>query len=399
MSEWEDVTLGTVCADGVIQTGPFGSQLHASDYRLSGVPVVMPQDLHGGRVSEASIARVSEQDAERLSRHRLRSGDIVYSRRGDVTRNALVGAREEGWLCGTGCLLVRPGGKTDSRWLAYWLMTPWTREWITRHAVGATMPNLNTSILAAVPVSLPRLDEQKGIAAVLGALDCLIDTDRALAESLEEHAASLFAAAGFDATPDSGCGIPLSDLLEINPRLAKPSGEAAYVDMAALPTDSSRVTSVARRPVSGGARFQNGDTLLARLTPCLENGKAALVDVLDQDEVAVGSTEFLVLRDRAGVGREWPYLLARSERFRDYAIQHMNGSSGRQRVSAESIGRYTVATPDPTRLEEFKRSAAIAFEAIRRLHDEIADLTRAREELLPLLMSGKVRVADLEGVT
>jgi len=141
---------------GVIQTGPFGSQLHASDYVECGVPVIMPQDLSRRRVLTAKIARVEEGDAERLGRHRVRRGDVVYSRRGDVERHALIGERETGWLCGTGCLLVRLGKKFPSPLFASLsLDLAETRAWIVQHAIGATMPNLNTGILSRVPFLVP----------------------------------------------------------------------------------------------------------------------------------------------------------------------------------------------------------------------------------------------------
>ena len=141
---------------GIIQTGPFGSQLHAADYVPEGVPVVMPQDLVNRRISVDRIARVTADMAMSLSRHALRAGDVVYSRRGDVERHALVSQREHGWLCGTGCLLLRLGeGWASQAYLSEVLDLPVTREWIVRHAVGATMPNLNTSILGGVPILVP----------------------------------------------------------------------------------------------------------------------------------------------------------------------------------------------------------------------------------------------------
>jgi type I restriction enzyme, S subunit len=155
---WRRSTLGDEASrrSGLIQTGPFGSQLHASDYVPRGVPVVMPQDLQSRRVSTAKIARIQTRDAERLSRHRLEEGDIVYSRRGDVERHALISHREIGWLCGTGCLLVRLGRKWPSPIFAsFSLDRPESRAWIIRHAVGATMPNLNTGILSNVPILVP----------------------------------------------------------------------------------------------------------------------------------------------------------------------------------------------------------------------------------------------------
>ena len=183
--EWREVTLGTLEAEshGVIQTGPFGSQLHASDYSADGTPVVMPTNIRDLRIWTDGIARVSDEHVERLARHRLRAGDIVYSRRGDVEKCALVTDDQAGWLCGTGCLLVRVQGPTvDARCLAYLLSLSSTRAWISQHAVGATMPNLNTGILREVPVVLPLIDEQRGIAATLGALDDKIESNRRIVD-------------------------------------------------------------------------------------------------------------------------------------------------------------------------------------------------------------------------
>ena len=155
---WECIDLAELTQrfGGSIQTGPFGSQLHASDYVESGVPVVMPKDIVNRRASTESVARIGAADADRLSRHKLQAGDIVFSRRGDVERHALITEREVGWLCGTGCLLLRPGRQWKSPgFLSMLLDAPRARTWLVQHAVGATMPNLNTGILGSVPVVLP----------------------------------------------------------------------------------------------------------------------------------------------------------------------------------------------------------------------------------------------------
>jgi type I restriction enzyme, S subunit len=155
---WRSSSLAALIsqAGGNIQTGPFGSQLHASDYVIEGVPVVMPKDISLRRVQIDSIARISPVDVERLARHKLVPGDIVFSRRGDVERHALISETERGWLCGTGCLLVRPGKKWLSpTFLSMLLDAPQARTWLVQHAVGATMPNLNTGILGSVPVVQP----------------------------------------------------------------------------------------------------------------------------------------------------------------------------------------------------------------------------------------------------
>ena len=195
-SELFRTTLGAICErqGGAIQTGPFGSQLHASDYIAAGTPVVMPADIVGGRVSTTSIARVGTEHVERLSQHQLRLNDVVFSRRGDVTRFALVTAREVGWLCGTGCLKVRvgTGDLALPEWISLALGAPEVKEWLVRHAVGATMPNLNTAILGALPLAVPPIERQREAVEMCFALDDRINLLRDTNDTLETIAKALF---------------------------------------------------------------------------------------------------------------------------------------------------------------------------------------------------------------
>ena len=189
--KWEKVTLGEISSG--IQTGPFGSQLHQSDYSDDGIPVIMPKDLQDGHISEASIARVSPQHVERLARHKVSSGDILYSRRGDVGRCAFAGEKEAGWLCGTGCLRVTVDpAKAVPKFVFYHLQKQETIGWVEKHAVGATMLNLNTSILSNIPLEIPPLPEQQRIVDALSTYDDLIENNQKQIKLLEEAAQRLY---------------------------------------------------------------------------------------------------------------------------------------------------------------------------------------------------------------
>ena len=151
---------------GFIQTGPFGSQLHAHEYTTEGVPVIMPQDVLEGSVSVAQIARIPSARADELKRHRVRLGDLIFARRGDLSRCAAITAREVGWLCGTGCLLMRFGESTLSpHWLSLAYRHDIGQRQIAARAVGTTMVNLNTKLLAHLHFAFPPREEQE--AAVL----------------------------------------------------------------------------------------------------------------------------------------------------------------------------------------------------------------------------------------
>ena len=188
-------TLGALVGSGkgFIQTGPFGSQLHADDYVENGIPVVMPQQLGDNEITMDGISRVAEQDRNRLARHVMREGDIVFSRRGDVTRRAYITEKEDGWLCGTGCLLLRLSHpECDNRYLTRFLGLHAARSYLTRHAIGATMPNLNQGILASVPVVLPPRKHQERIVGMASAYDDGIENNRRRIRLLEQAARLLY---------------------------------------------------------------------------------------------------------------------------------------------------------------------------------------------------------------
>lgn len=146
--------LGDYCSSKEIQIGPFGSQLHASDYLPEGIPVVMPQDIIEGKISKAKIARISPDKAKELSRHRLCAGDILFARRGDLTKRAIVSSNEEGWICGTGTVRVR-SEMLHPQILFYAVTTDEVNSWLLSNAVGVTMPNLNTALVNDIPIRVP----------------------------------------------------------------------------------------------------------------------------------------------------------------------------------------------------------------------------------------------------
>jgi type I restriction enzyme S subunit len=141
---------------GLIQTGPFGSQLHQSDYTEDGIPVIMPTDISDGRVMVDRIARISEQTADRLSRHKLKPRTIVLPRRGEITKRALIGKEEENWLCGSGCLKIEvQGSELVPEFLYYFMAQHEVGQWLEQHAVGSTMLNLSAGIVNQMPVRYP----------------------------------------------------------------------------------------------------------------------------------------------------------------------------------------------------------------------------------------------------
>lgn len=192
--EWEEISLGDIArrSGGHLQTGPFGSQLHANEYTVEGIPVVMPQDMIDGEVSVEHIARITERRASALARHRLKPNDVVFSRRGELSRCVAIDERQAGWVCGTGCLLARlPTSEVNAYWLALVYQQPFTQSQVMGRAVGSTMANLNTSILGAISIARPTVTEQNEIAKRIASTSMRIRTEERTLQKLRLEKAGL----------------------------------------------------------------------------------------------------------------------------------------------------------------------------------------------------------------
>lgn len=186
--EWRVSRLGAILRDsgGHLQTGPFGSQLHAHEYKSEGIPVVMPQDINDGRIGIDSIARISEKRALSLAKHQLKVGDIIIARRGELSRAAAVSVTEQGWLCGTGCFLLRLGRtKLNHFFFAHIYRYDYIQRQIAGTQVGTTMPSLNNSVMGRVLFPCPTLDEQTNICNRLDRSEREIDGLKEQAEKLK----------------------------------------------------------------------------------------------------------------------------------------------------------------------------------------------------------------------
>ena len=254
---------------------------------------------------------------------------------------------------------------------------------------------------------LPTPSQQERLVDVIVPYDDLIENNRRRIALLEEAARLLyrewfvhFRFPGHehvkitDGVPEGWEKLPASEAFQVNPRTLRNADEPiAYVPMAAL-SESGMVidrNDVEYREKSTSVRFKNGDTLFARITPCLENGKTGFVQMLKSEEVACGSTEFIVLRGRH-VSSCFVYLTARQPEFRENAVRSMIGSSGRQRVQPSCFDRYAVPVPSDVVATLFVEAVEPMFEQIDRLDQQSRKLSQARDLLLPRLMNGEIAV-------
>ncbi len=269
----------------------------------------------------------------------------------------------------------------------------------------AAIPGVDRNVLHEIKVRLPSLPEQLRITEILSAYDDLIDNNRRRMALLEDSARQLyrewFVRLRFpghehtpivDGVPQGWSKLPASEALEINPKIKlSDADEHWFVEMASLPTDSMVIEGAYWRDGRSGPKFQNGDTLFARITPCLENGKTGFVDFMEDGEVGRGSTEFIVLRSQH-VTPEFVYCLSRTYEFRGNAIKSMIGSSGRQRVQESCFEKFMVNVPPNALLRLFSDFAGPAFQEIKNLATQNQKLRQARDLLLPRLMNGELAV-------
>ena len=184
-----------------------------------------------------------------------------------------------------------------------------------------------------------------------------------------------------------------NDVIEFNPKEPlKKDTLAYYLDMASLPTQGCSPDLPILRKFTSGTRFRNGDTLFARITPCLENGKTAFIQYLPEGTVAWGSTEYIVMRTKGIIPKPYSYLLARYESFREYAIRSMTGTSGRQRTQLDIIETYKVVSPSDNKLwESFSKIINPIFETINSNTNKNITLSNIRDLLLPKLLNGDIQ--------
>jgi type I restriction enzyme S subunit len=432
---WSIKTLGELCDEGGgdIQTGPFGSQLHSADYVSAGVPSIMPTNILVEGIQAEGIARITRQDAERLQRYRVRTGDIIYSRRGDVEKCALVTDKEDGWLCGTGCLRVRIGkAPTNPDFVHAYLSSPSVRAWVVRHSIGATMPNLNTGILRNLPVSLPPPVEMQSIGTIWTALINKTNQLASMNRKLEAIARAIFKSwfvdfdpvrakakgrepEGMDAATaalfpsefeDSELGeiplgwkvksigdISISNRKSIGKDYAHP--EIEYVDISSVEPGritSTLVYSLAEAPSRAKRLVRDGDTIWS----CVRPNRRSYALVIEPTDSLVVSTGFVTLT-ATEVPFSFLYLSVTTSQFVEYLTLRADGAAY-PAVRPDTFESAKVTIPAKSIANRFHEIVEPILRTIAANDRQATTLAELRDTLLPRLISGKLRVPDAEAM-
>jgi type I restriction enzyme, S subunit len=406
--DWLEVILEDVCSK--ITVGHVSRM--ADQYLDDGIPFLRSQNIKPFGLDLSDVKFISASFHHKLRKSVIHPGDVVIVRTGYPGTAAVVPPELPVANCAD-LVIVRPGPALHPWFLAALLNSVYGKGFVSGVLVGAAQQHFNVGAARRLKFRLPPADVQDRIASILSAYDDLIENNTRRIAILEEMARALyqewfvhFRFPGHEHVPlvDSPLGpIPegwelkaTSELLEVDPKIRSDKDAVKpFVPMSGLSEHSMLISDVHTKETNSGARFQNGDTLLARITPCLENGKTGYVDFLPSDsDVAHGSTEFIVLRG-GSVCSEFVYLLARSHVFRDHAIKSMSGATGRQRVRNECFNTFYLAEPDQAAMARFKTIVEPMFQTVLLVAKKNDNLRITRDLLLPKLISGEIDVSAL----
>lgn len=387
--------------------GGWGEELRADGREQ--VAIIRGADFPRVAVGDTSGVPRRWESARKLPQRTLQPGDIVLEGSGGTSdrptgrtvfiSEQLLDRFDVPVIPASFCRLVRiDPALADPHYVYWWLQGMYAdgRTWGYQNRSTGIANFQFQHFLDTEMVRLPSLDEQRAIAATLGALDDKIESNRRTISLIDELVRTRFEA-NFDLTQVSD-GVSIAELVTVNRRLKLPRGTVStYIGMSSLPEFSPSVLDWEKREFGSGQKFMNGDVLMARITPCLENGKTAVVDMLEEGEVGWGSTEYVVLSPKESISTPWIYALVRHPDLREWAVRRMSGTSGRQRFQADGFATYRISEPTSTQLDGFNNFALPLFKRIAQLRDEMKKLTRVRDALLPEVLSGRIRV-PFEGV-
>lgn len=340
------------------------------------------------------IRYLSEETYQTWFRAHPIPGDILFVNKGTPGRVCLVPDPVDFCIAQDMIALRADESKIYPKYLFAVLRSREIQQQIYNTNVGDVIPHFKKQFLDQLLIPIPERSIQESIGDLYYVLSLKAERNKKINDNLQQQAFSVFDNLIANAENND---YTVSDYAFLNPKRTLAKNQVARsIDMSQLSTSGAFPSGWEMKPFNGGMRFTNGDTLLARITPCLENGKTAFIDFLDDGEVAFGSTEYIVLAPKNDTPPEMLYCLARYPAFVDYAVKNMNGSSGRQRVSAETVGQYRLPLFDKHSLVLFKEVVSPIFLKMRYNSLENMRLAELRDALLPKLMSGEIDVSAVQ---
>ncbi|MGC1074823.1 restriction endonuclease subunit S [Pantoea agglomerans] len=349
-------------------------------------------DIKNGRLLYEKANRVSlETYIEWTKRGIPEQGDIILAREAPVGEVGKIDNNHKICLGQRTVLIKIKSSEIFCDYLLYCFVSPSFKNYLQELSGGSVVAHLNMKDIRNLEFTFPALIEQKAIASVLSSLDEKIDLFHRQNKTLESMAETLFRQ--WFILDKTSVSVSIDQIIDFNPqRTLTKRQDATYLDMAGLSTVIFRANGYYRRPFSSGTKFTKRDTLLARITPCLENGKAAYIDFLDDNETGWGSTEFIVMRPKKEIHPLLSYIMCRNPDFKEYAESCMEGSTGRQRVNLDHLKKFNVNMPSASTLHMLYELLDSFSSKLINNSKQLDSLEKLRDTLLPKLMSGEVRV-------
>ncbi|SMG34609.1 restriction endonuclease subunit S [Fibrobacter sp. UWB13] len=395
---WEKVKLGDVST--CIQPGPFGSQLHNSDYSESGTPIIMPKDMIDGKINHSNLVFVGEEHTKRLCRHQVHSGNLMVARKGDVRKCVFITENEEGWMTGSDCLKVAL--KEDvchPKFIYYQLRSPFIGRWLEKISIGATMPSINTGLLSSIELMLPPLKTQKRIADILSAYDDLIENNQKQIKLLEEASQRLYKQWFIDLK------FPGHETIKIVDGLPEGWKKEKLVDFADVIMGQSPKSEFYNQEKKGlpfhqgvgsyGTRFVIDDTYSTSITRIAEPGS-----ILFSVRAPVGRLNFtknkiIIGRGLAAINHKEKYqsflfYMLKERFFKDDILG--NGAIFAS-ISKDELLCQQFVIPNDELLRKYNTIASRMDGKIAAADAQIQLLTQSRDRLLPKLMNNEIEVS------
>ena len=380
-----------------------------------GVKLITAKIIKDGFVQNSNLEYISEEVYETWMRRGIpQQWDILITTEAPLGEVAQLRTPEKIALAQRVILLRGNPQVIDQQYYFQALKSSFVQAGLQMRATGTTVAGIKQSELRQVEIPLPPLPTQRKIAAVLNTYDDLIENNTRRIKILEEMASTVYrewfvefrfpgheqvemVESQLGLIPQGWEVVTASQAISINPTASVPRHtEKPFVPMKSATEHSMLITDVEQRTSNSGAKFKNYDTLFARITPCLENGRTGFVQFLSSDDIiALGSTEFIVLRSKT-LNPYFVYLLAQTHDFRDNAIKSMTGATGRQRVVNQCFDNYFLPNPDQDSLRQFECIITPLFKKVQNLWEKNVNLHQTRDLLLPKLISGEIDVSELD---
>ena len=358
-----------------LKTGPFGTQFSAKEYVSEGIPVINVKNIGYGNIISEGLDYVGNSTLERLSEHKLKTGDIVFGRKGSVDRHCLITKEQDGWMQGSDCIRVRlTDASVYSNFISYYLLTDAVKTKINNSAVGSTMASLNTDILGDVDINLPCYEEQYKIASVLSTIDQKIEKNKEINDYLEQQALLIFSHmfqnisyglnyVGDYITPKRGKALLSKDAIPgCVPVIAGGLVPATYHNMA--------------------------NTVAPVLTISGSGANAGYVNIW-HDPVWSSDSSYIDYKMTPNVYFWYAFL-----KLRQQDIFDIQTGSAQPHIYPKHIAELSIGDIDNFKVESYTSQVTPLFAKIGANVRENKELQQLRDWLLPMLMNGQATIED-----